>query len=327
MSKQDRQGVRSASDLEQKYSFGKTFAEITSDTKKAMEAAKNAAASFEGLDQDAIFNILTNNGTAKGVYREGEEIYINASYIGTGQIVSRNFSDDYSTLVRYSYKELEATTYYFRLDEGSTDYYYFTTTAAVPFGGSIRFYESEMNIKTIDASGNEIETKSATKIHMPVVTNLDLDVSVYFSENGMKIDLENGNIFSKEFSIVDGKAYFGGDLEVDFGRIGAFSLSRRGLASISSKGCGVTLTDSWLYFASDVFGNNTGGNVKFSAGDMDESDPHVIEVSNSNGDSLKVTPSSANITGAWKATPYTDSEAQNSEIVTKQDLINLGLIS
>lgn len=326
MSKQDRQGVRSASDLEQKYSFGKTFAEITSDTKTAMEAAQKAAASFEGLDQDAIFNILTNNGKAKGVYREGEEIYINASYIGTGQIVSRNYADDYLTLVRYSYKDLEEGVYYFRLDEGSTDYYHFDIAKTVPFGGSIRFYESAMNIKTFDSSGNEIETVSATINGYPNGESLDLDVSIYFSESGTKFDLENGEIISSQFAIKrDGTAYFGGELEVNFGRVGAFEVSMRGLASISSKGCGVTLTDSWLYFASDVFGNNTDGNVSFSAGDMAENDPHVIEVRNSNGDSLKVTPASANITGAWKATPYTGGES--SEIVTKQDLINLGLIS
>lgn len=333
MSKQDRQGARTVTDLERKYNFNKSFEEVMGVASNAQASAKEAYSIAHAandailkLDQTEIFNLLTNNGKAEGIYLLDGSLYINASYIGTGQIVSKNFLDDNFTLIRYSYKELEADTYYFRINENSTNYYQFTTTQAVPFGGSVSLYEPN-NIVTFDSSGYVIEGVFATITNIPAGTELELDVSLYFSESGTKIDLENGNIISNQFAIVDGTAYFGGKLETNEGRIGAFALSMRGLAATSSNGCGVTLADSWLYFKSDTLGTGA-GSVTFSAGDFLPSpigDPHVVEIKNSNKDSMKVTPTSANLTGAWKATPYTGGDS--SEIVTKQDLINLGLIS
>lgn len=89
--KQDRQGVRTASELERKYGFGKTFAEILGIAEDAQDAAeeakKNVTELDENLTQDEIFNRLTNNGEAKGVYRDDEgNIYINADYIQSGSI-------------------------------------------------------------------------------------------------------------------------------------------------------------------------------------------------------------------------------------------------
>lgn len=93
MSKQDRQGVRKPTDLEQKYNFGKSFAEvmgIANDAKtKAEDAADSVKKLDEGLTQDEIFNRLTNNGANQGIYRdENGEIYINASYIRSGVLSS-----------------------------------------------------------------------------------------------------------------------------------------------------------------------------------------------------------------------------------------------
>lgn len=82
MNKQDRQGARTASDLVQRYSFGKTFAEIMGIAEAANEAVNN-------LDQKEIFNRLTNNGQAQGIFRDDNgEIYINASYIASGVLTS-----------------------------------------------------------------------------------------------------------------------------------------------------------------------------------------------------------------------------------------------
>lgn len=107
MSKQDRQGVRTAADLEQKYNFGKSFAEVMGIATDAQTAADNAQTAAnnaqntannaislidilnKSLSQDEIFNRLTNNGANQGIYRdENGEIYINASYIKTGSIVA-----------------------------------------------------------------------------------------------------------------------------------------------------------------------------------------------------------------------------------------------
>lgn len=82
MSKQDRQGVRTATDLERKYQFGKTFAEVIGIAEAAREAAEESKESYENLDHDEIFNLLTKNGELQGLYRgEDGELYINAEYI------------------------------------------------------------------------------------------------------------------------------------------------------------------------------------------------------------------------------------------------------
>jgi len=94
ISKQDGVAPRTAADIERKYNFGKSFAEVmgyATDAKEAAEAAEEAAEkavkAYEGLDQEQIFNLLTNNGEAQGVYRgEDGQIYINANYLKSGKI-------------------------------------------------------------------------------------------------------------------------------------------------------------------------------------------------------------------------------------------------
>ncbi len=95
MSKQDRVYTRTASDLERKYQFGKTFAEImgiATDAQDAADRANDAAdkanEAVNSLDQEEIFNRLTNNSTDQGIYRENGKIYVNASFIKTGFISS-----------------------------------------------------------------------------------------------------------------------------------------------------------------------------------------------------------------------------------------------
>lgn len=90
--KQDLQGVRTASQLEQKYRIGESFAKafnLAEEAKRAAEDAKKTAT--EGMTPDEIFNALTNNGQNKGLYRgEDGELYINASYIVSGILNSVN---------------------------------------------------------------------------------------------------------------------------------------------------------------------------------------------------------------------------------------------
>lgn len=259
---------------------------------------------------------LTKTGTTE----------IDGSRITTGQILSRNFSDESVDLIQYAFKAYESGTYFFQFE---STYFYFTITQPVPFGGSIKFYRWFGKIQTFDTNGNEIETVDCTTTAYPG-SLMDLDVSIYFSESGTKIDLENGEIISNQFSIKnDGTAYFGGELKVNFGRIGPFDVSMRGLAT-TDRGCGISLVDTGLYFTSDVYGTNEDGKVTFIAGDLIQApygNPHAVEIKNSSGDSLKITPKAATMTGSWKATPYKNPSKAASEIVTKQDLIDLGLIT
>lgn len=94
VSKQDGVSPRTPSELELKHNFGKKFSEVmgyAADAQKAAETAQEAAnranQALDGLDQDAVFNILTNNGEEQGIYRKDGKIYINASYIKSGTII------------------------------------------------------------------------------------------------------------------------------------------------------------------------------------------------------------------------------------------------
>lgn len=91
MSKQDRHGARTVAQLEQKYDWNKTFAEVYGLVADAQNALEEANRAIEGIDKklthEEIFNLLTDNGTVQGIYRgEDDAIYINASYIKGGMI-------------------------------------------------------------------------------------------------------------------------------------------------------------------------------------------------------------------------------------------------
>lgn len=96
--KQDGAYPRTAADLERRYSFGQTFAEVYSLISDAQRVANDASNAFESLDQEAIFNRLTNYGEWQGVYRDGDNIYMNASFIKAGKLSGTNLEVDAATI-------------------------------------------------------------------------------------------------------------------------------------------------------------------------------------------------------------------------------------
>ena len=112
MSKQDGYAARTVADLERKYNFGQSFADVyglatgaqnaadnaqnaADNAQKAADEARKAAdeaqAAFDGLNQEQIFNLLTNFGEAQGIYRdENGDVYVNASYIKSGTLSGNN---------------------------------------------------------------------------------------------------------------------------------------------------------------------------------------------------------------------------------------------
>lgn len=89
MSKQDGYSSRTAVDLERKYNFGKTFAEVYNLVSDAQRAAQEAQNAFDGLTKDEIFNLLTDFGKSQGVYRDDDgNVYMNASYIKSGKLAA-----------------------------------------------------------------------------------------------------------------------------------------------------------------------------------------------------------------------------------------------
>ena len=87
--KQDRTYPRTAADIERRYNFGKSFAEILGIATDAQDTANQAMDAANRVDKnltaEEIFNRLTNNGECQGIYRENGEIFINASYIQSGE--------------------------------------------------------------------------------------------------------------------------------------------------------------------------------------------------------------------------------------------------
>jgi hypothetical protein len=96
-SKQDLVAARTVSDMERKYNFRKSFTEVMD----MAEEAKDLSESLDGkLNQDEIFNRLTNNGKSQGVLLgEDGNIYINASYLTTGILKSADGTSFYLDLV------------------------------------------------------------------------------------------------------------------------------------------------------------------------------------------------------------------------------------
>ena len=102
MSKQDRQGPRTPAALEQKYQFGKSFAEMFGLVTDAQNAAEQAKETVAGLTQQEIFNRLTNNGEDQGLYLEDGKIYFNAQYI-----MSRTFTAQAEVFLEPGLEEFE----------------------------------------------------------------------------------------------------------------------------------------------------------------------------------------------------------------------------
>lgn len=76
MSKQDRQGVRTASEFERKYNIKKNFNQAMGAANEAMRVAEEAQS--KEITAEEIFNKLTNNGQVQGIYQQDGKWYINA---------------------------------------------------------------------------------------------------------------------------------------------------------------------------------------------------------------------------------------------------------
>jgi hypothetical protein len=93
--KQDRQGARTAAQLEQKYRFGESFAEAvglaTQAVNTANEANKNASNPAANLTPQEVFDLLTDNGKYQGIFKDDDgNIHISATYVSPGILSSAN---------------------------------------------------------------------------------------------------------------------------------------------------------------------------------------------------------------------------------------------
>ena len=90
---------------------GKTVEQIAGDAQNSAEkyadqAAKNAVNSQSQTD---VFNKLTNNGKAQGIYYKNGQLYINASYLAAGILKTLNGTTFYLDLAQNVLKILGKT--------------------------------------------------------------------------------------------------------------------------------------------------------------------------------------------------------------------------
>ncbi len=104
MSKQDRQGARTVTDLERRLNTRKTFAEamgLAQDAKKvadaANEQAKKVQNAVDGIDHEAIWKWLTENGKQQGFFKHEGQVYVNVAYLKGDKIAAELI--DGSTLI------------------------------------------------------------------------------------------------------------------------------------------------------------------------------------------------------------------------------------
>ena len=162
MSRQDRQGVRTPAGLEQKYNFDKRF----KDTMAAVERLDT------NLNAEGVFNRLTENGKAEGVFMgENGDIYINASYLVTGILRSKDNS-----------------TFYLDLDNGIL---------------KGRFQEFSIAGKTVDdIAGDKVDSQSQEDIYNKLTNNGEAE-GLYFVDGQLYINasyLVSGVLKSKDGS-------------------------------------------------------------------------------------------------------------------------------
>jgi hypothetical protein len=76
---------------------------VATDARNLAWEAKNL---YDGMSQEEIFNLLTNNGEWQGIYEADGKIYFNAEYINAGKLAAEHI--DVSGLVKAEEFEVEA---------------------------------------------------------------------------------------------------------------------------------------------------------------------------------------------------------------------------
>ena len=93
--KQDRQGARTAAQLEQEYRFGESFAQAmglaNSAASAAQQANENAKNPAKNLTPQEVFDLLTDNGKYQGIFKDDDgNIHISATNVSPGILMSAN---------------------------------------------------------------------------------------------------------------------------------------------------------------------------------------------------------------------------------------------
>lgn len=137
-------------------------------------AINSTIALDESLDQESIFNRLTNNGEAQGIYMQDGKLYINLTYARAGTLILGGLDNQNGVLQildsdgnLIGYWDNTGANVSGIFESGFTDEYgvvYKTRFA----DGAVRFYVNNQNVATIyvDSDVNGITVSSPRNIHM-----------------------------------------------------------------------------------------------------------------------------------------------------------------
>lgn len=262
---------------------------------------------------DAVIQAINDEDTEK----------ISGDCIRAGAIQSTNYSNDLRTVYYHNDLGTLPAGYYAVPAEESGYYWVFRTNQSISERGATIDIEVNGTFGYIrDRYDSIIETFSvSTSSGTQGATLLDSNVEMRsFSDQGTMIDLEHGDIISQTFSVIGGIAHFGGEIKVRNAEIGGLRIDywNDGTSVIRH-------VDSDLVAHSPIvsFGNAGAWLVHGDCMFVINDDGVALGAP---GGNIAATSDGVDITGKFKASPFTTESEYRSEVVTKQDLINLGLI-
>lgn len=128
---------------------------------------------IDTLSQDEIFNMLTNNGEAKGIYKEGNQLYVSFSYARGGKLVLGGANDENGVLEIYDqYNNLHtrftAGENYFASSNTINGEFYFIVTS---------FLDVEHEINCLSKNSSHVSKFTSNKIEF--LNGYDLSGKIY----------------------------------------------------------------------------------------------------------------------------------------------------
>lgn len=276
---------------------------------------------------------------------------IDGGRIKTGEIKSQNYKKVGMILISSAEKEYPAGKYYFYPNMsdsyGGSDFEKrvgFVLKKSVPTGGKIVFKPNSNSIDTYKKDGTMIETASTYQLSINDYDHsyIEVEYGAYLSESGTMFDLNEGELISENFSLwKDGTVFVNGTIrskDAAFGNMSfnddGFLYGNRGNLFGGADDSALFLLDKgWLQFFAT---SDDGESAFFEVGASVIDNEPIIHLATRKPTeneyeykyfSISMNKALACLTGGWKSTPFTgENENDVSEIVTKKDLINLGLI-
>lgn len=177
---------------------------LNSANKNAADAQKDVSDLDDSLNQQGIFNRLTNNGATQGIYLSGGKVYINATYLATGTISDASGNNSWNlTNGTLKTKNMTAnsitangtfrcgyTSYYTMLNSSGQMAGYRVTgsSSTATRVGYIDYTASSQDVSTGNIYyGIQVQTQGSLRISSPLISvaaTSDRNVTTTYGYNG-----------------------------------------------------------------------------------------------------------------------------------------------